>query len=164
MILNLLGHLLGGIGLDLVILNLTLKIVQERRFFRNLFSQGNGVGLRWYTDYMISKNGCAWFLWVLTCFALKMEFFWKSDNERRTLSKMVVKANYFANLSWIALYDWMKICEWLLGGEYDVYHKVMYFLLYLDCEKLYIELCEEVDIGECIYVNWLRCCWWIHIC
>jgi len=57
MILNLLEHLLGGIKLDLVILNLTLKIVQERRFFRNLFSQGNGVGLRLYTDYMISKNG-----------------------------------------------------------------------------------------------------------
>ena len=164
MILNLLEHLLGGIGLDLVISNLTLKIVQERWFFRNLFSQGNGVGLRLYTDYMISKNGCDWFFWVVTCFALIMEFFWKSDNQRRTLSKMVIKADYFANLSSIALYDWMKICEWLLGGEYDVYHKVMYFLLYLDCEKLYVELCEEVDIGECIYVNWLRCCWWIHIC
>jgi len=49
-----------------------------------------------------------------------MEFFWKSDNERQTLSKMVVKVDYFANLSWIALYDWMKICEWLLGSEYDV--------------------------------------------
>jgi len=85
MILNLLEHLLSGIGLDLVILNLTLKIVQERRFFRNLFSQGNGVGLRLYTDYMISKNGCDWFLWVSTCFVLKMEFFWKSDKERRTL-------------------------------------------------------------------------------
>jgi len=62
MILNLQEHLLGGIGLDLVILNLTLKIVQERRFFRNLFSHGNGVGLMLYTDYMISKNGCDWFL------------------------------------------------------------------------------------------------------
>ena len=90
--------------------------------------------------------------------------FWKSDNERQTLSKMIVKADYFANLSWIALYDWMKICEWLLGSEYDVYHKMMYFLLYLDCEKLYVKQGEEVDIGECIYVDWLGCCWWIHIC
>jgi len=54
MILNLLERLLGVI--DLVILNLTLKIVQERRLFQNLFSQGNGVGLRLYTDYVISKN------------------------------------------------------------------------------------------------------------
>jgi len=77
MILNLLEHLLGGIKLDLVILNLTLKIVQERRFFRNLFSQGNGVGLRLYTDYMISKNGYDWFHRVVTCFVLKMEFFGK---------------------------------------------------------------------------------------
>jgi len=53
-------------------------------FSETRFSQGNGVGLRLYTDYMISKNGCDWFHWVLTCFALKMEFFWKSDKERRT--------------------------------------------------------------------------------
>ena len=77
---------------------------------------------------------------------------------------MVFKADYFANLLWITLYDWMNICEWLLGGEYDVYHKVMNFLLYLDCEKLYVELCEAVDVSECIYVDWLRCGWWIHIC
>jgi len=77
MILNLQEHLLGGIGLDLVILNLTLKIVQERRFFRNLFSQGNEVGLRLFTDYLISKNGYDWFHRVETCFVLKMEFFWK---------------------------------------------------------------------------------------
>jgi len=31
----------------------------------------------------------------------------------------------------------MKICEWFLGVDYDVYHKVLYFLLYLDCEKVY---------------------------
>jgi len=68
------------------------------------------------------------------------------------------------NLVWIVWFDYMKICEWLLGSEYDVYHKVMYFPLYLDCEKLYVELGEEVDIGECIYVNLLRCCWWTHIC
>jgi len=82
MILNLLERLLGVI--DLVILNLTLKIVQERRLFQNLFSQGNGVGLRLYTDYVISKNSYDWCHQVVTCFVLKMEFFWKSDKERRT--------------------------------------------------------------------------------
>jgi hypothetical protein len=32
---------------------------------------------------------------------------------------------------------------------------VMYFLLYLDCDKLYevVELYDVVDVGECIYVN-----------
>ena len=44
------------------------------------FSQENEVGLRMYTDYVISKNGFDWFHWELTCFALKMEFFWKSDS------------------------------------------------------------------------------------
>ena len=137
MILNLLEHLLGGIELDLVILNLTLKIVQERRFFRNLFFRGNGVGLRLYTNYMISKNGCDWFHWASTCFALKMEFFWKSDNEWRTLSKMIFKIKYLANLLWIVWYDFMKTCEWLLGVEYDVYHSVVYFLPYLECVCCY---------------------------
>ena len=143
-----------------------MKIVQERWFFRNLFSQGNGVWLRLYTNDMISKNGCDWFLWVLTCFALEMEFFWKSENERRTLSKMVFKTDYLANPLWIALYDYIKMYEWLLGVENDIYLNMMYFLLYLDREKLYVsvELCEEVEVSECIYVDWLRCCWWIHIC
>jgi hypothetical protein len=33
---------------------------------------------------------------------------------------------------------------------------VMYFLLYLDCDKLYevVELYDVVDVGEYIYVNW----------
>jgi hypothetical protein len=54
-------------------------------FSETHFSQGKRVGLRLYTDYMISKNGCDWFQWGLTCFALKMEFFWKSNKERQTL-------------------------------------------------------------------------------
>jgi len=33
---------------------------------------------------MISKNGYDWFHRVVTCFVLKMEFFWKNDKERRT--------------------------------------------------------------------------------
>jgi hypothetical protein len=34
-------------------------------------------------------------------------------------------------------------------------HSVMYFLLYLDCVKLYevVELYDVVDVDECIYVN-----------
>jgi hypothetical protein len=43
-------------------------------FSETRFSQGKGVGLRLYTDYMISKNGCDRFQWVLTYFSLKMEF------------------------------------------------------------------------------------------
>jgi len=79
---------------------------------------------------------------------------------------MVFKADYFANLLWIALYDYIKMYEWLLGVENDIYLNMMYFLLYLDREKLYVsvELCEGVDVSKCIYVDWLRCCWWIHIC
>jgi hypothetical protein len=74
------------IWLDFVNWTKLLKNFHERQFFRNsFFSRKKGVGLRLYTDYMISKNGYDWFQWVLTCFALKMEFFWKSDKEWRTL-------------------------------------------------------------------------------
>ena len=49
---------------------------------------------------------------------------------------MIFKAEYFANILWITLYDYMKTYEWLIGVEYDIYHSVMYFLLYLDCEPI----------------------------
>jgi len=51
--------------------------------------------------------------------------------ERRTLSRMIFKAEYFANPLWIDLYDYMKMYEWFIGVEYDVYHSVVYFLPYL---------------------------------
>jgi len=87
---------------------------------------------------------------------------------------MVFKADYLANLSLIALCDLIKIYEWFLGIERDVYHEVMYFLLYLYCEKLilvdaymlidwdvareYIYVNWIVNVvGDCIYVKW----WWI---
>ena len=54
-------------------------------FFETCFAQENEVGLRMYTIYVIAKNDFDWFLWELTCFALIMEFFWKSGKVRRTL-------------------------------------------------------------------------------
>ena len=49
----------------------------------------------------------------------------------------------------------MKMYGCLICVEYEVYHSVMYFLLYLDCEKLceIIDLYDLVDVGECIYAN-----------
>jgi len=54
-------------------------------FPKLVFLKEKGVGLRLYTDYMISKNGYDWFQWVLICYSFKMTFFWKNDIERRTL-------------------------------------------------------------------------------
>jgi len=56
-------------------------------------------------------------------------------NERRTLSKIVFKTKYLENLLWIVWYDYMKISEWLICVENDIYLSMKYFLLYLDCEK-----------------------------
>ena len=49
----------------------------------------------------------------------------------------------------------MRVCEWLLGVEDDVYHKVLYFLLYLDSEKMYevVELYYIVDVNLYIYMT-----------
>ena len=87
-------------------------------------------------------------------------------NDIRTLSKIIFKTKYLANLLWIVWCYYMKICEWLLGVEYDVYHNLLYFLLYLECEKSYvvIELYNEFNVGVYIYVDWLCNCWGIHIC
>jgi len=61
---------------------------------------------------------------------------------------MIFKAICLANLLWIALDDYIKMFEWLLGVENDIYHKMLYFLLYLNYEKLYgvVELYDIVDI------------------
>jgi len=72
------------------------------------------------------------------------------------------------SLLWIVWYDYMKICEWLLGVEYDVYHNVMYFLLYLDVRNRMLllntyMLTDCAIVGEYIYVDWWWCCWWLHI-
>jgi len=120
-----------------------------------------------YCTHMWSKCIHSWGIGpCLVGFDLFVSIILKLQNERRTLSKMVFKDDYFANLLWIALYDYIKMYEWFLGIEDDIYLNMMYFLLYLDREKLYVsvELCEEVDVSKCIYVDWLRCCWWIHIC
>jgi len=67
-------------------LNLTFgKCPRTPIFSKLVFSQENEIGLRFYTIYVITKNGFAWFHWEITCFTLKMEFFWKSGNVRRTL-------------------------------------------------------------------------------
>jgi len=70
-------------------------------------------------------------------------------NNRRTLSKMVFKTEYLANLLWLVWYDYMRMWEWLIGVEHDVYHRVIYFFLYLNYDKLY----EVVDLW------W--CCWFL---
>ena len=43
----------------------------------------------------------------------------------------------------------------MLGVEDDVYHKVLYFLLYLDSEKMYevVELYYIVDVNLYIYMT-----------
>jgi len=43
--------------------------------------------------------------------------------------------------------------EWLLSVEYDVYHNVLYFLLYLNCEKLYEVVMMLVDNCDNNHVN-----------
>ena len=73
------------------------------------------------------------------------------------MSKIIFKTKYFANLLWIVCYDYIRMYGWLLSVEIDIYLNMMYFLLYLDREKLYVsvELCEDVDVSEFIYVNWI---------
>jgi len=60
---------------------------------------------------------------------------------------MIFKTECFANILWIVWYDYMRMWESLLGVEHDVYHRVIYFSLYLDYEKLY----EVVDLWWCCW-------------
>ena len=65
-------------------------------FSETRFSQGIGVGLRLYTDYMISKNGCDWFHWVLTCLLWKWNSFGK-----------VIKRDELYDFD-----DFVVVCRW----------------------------------------------------
>jgi len=82
---------------------------------------------------------------------------------------MIFKTKYLANLLWIVWYDYMKITEWLLGVEYDVYLSVVYFLLtwivrnnmkllnYM-IESMLVNTYMLIDcdiVGEYTYVDWL---------
>jgi len=121
-----------------------------------------------YCTHMWSKCIHSWDIGhCLVGFDLFCFNYFKVVKRETNFSKMIFKTKYLANLLGIVWYDYMKICEWFLGVEYDVYHSVVYFLPYLECEKSYvvIELRGEVDmVGEYIYVNWLWFCWWLHIC
>ena len=79
---------------------------------------------------------------------------------------MILKTECRVNLLRIAWYDYMRMCEWFFRCLMWWYHGMMYFLLYLECEKSHvvIKLYNEVNVGVYIYVNWLCNCWWIHIC
>jgi len=62
--------------------------------------------------------------------------------------------------------------EWLMGVEYDVYHDVVYFLLYLNCENdmkllnylvmllVFIYVMCIYDVGEFFYMLLVMNCWW----
>jgi len=54
-------------------------------FSETCFSQVNDVGLSMYAVYVVTKNDIDLFHRELNCFALKMDFIWKSGIMRRTL-------------------------------------------------------------------------------
>ena len=79
-----------------------------------------------------------------------------------------------ANLLWIVWYDYMNICEWLIGVEYDVYHSVVYFLLTLILRNNMLLLNYMIKsmlvntymlsdgdvVGDFIYAKWMMMMWW----
>ena len=50
-----------------------------------------------------------------------------------------------------------------MGVEYDVYHNVVYLLLYLNCEN-YMKLLNYYDDVVGVYTCYMHiCCWWIFL-
>jgi len=84
-------------------------------------------------------------------------------NDRRTLSKMVFKTGCLENLLWIVWYDYAVICEWLIGIEYDAYHNVLYFLLYLNDEIIWSCWFIMVMLLVIIYVYVHIHCWLLYM-
>jgi len=50
-----------------------------------------------------------------------------------------------------------------MGVEYDVYHNVVYFHLYLNCEN-YMKLLNYYGDVVGVYIYYVHiCCWWIFL-
>jgi len=73
-------------------------------------------------------------------------------NMRRTWLNLIFNPDYLANLLWIVWYGCMKMYEWWIGVEYDVYHNVLYF-------SPLLELWEFYEVVELLW--W--CCWWLYM-
>lgn len=90
-------------------------------FFETRFSQVKRIGIRLYTHFMISKNDFNWFLWLLTCFALKTWNPWKSGKVRRT--------------SWFL---WIR------------YRWSMKYTCMLYCTHMWLKNIHGIDIWSCL--------------
>jgi hypothetical protein len=97
-------------------------------FSENSFFSGVWGGIKLYIVYMISKIGCDWFHQALTCFALKMRIFVKSDKERRILS-----------FSWIHRI-WSMQC---LSNRY--------------CTYMWLVRIHGIGNWACLLGFWLKC-------
>jgi len=149
------------IGLDLFCeLNLTFEKCPITPIFPKLvFSQENEVGLRMYTDYVISKKGFDWFHWELTCFALKMEFCWKSGKVRRTLwfvwfrSKWPVKRTCMHNYTHMWL---IRIHSWGNWVGYLVFGSIVLVALKLwNMRRTWLKIIIESDYLEnLLWIVW----------
>ena len=85
-------------------------------------------------------------------------------NDRRTLSKMVFKTGFLANILWIILYGCMKMYEWLIGVEYDVvivWYTFLLIWIMRNCMKLLI-YGDVVDLDVIMLI--VGCWWWIYTC
>jgi len=86
------------------------KMSKNADFSEICLPHENEVGLSMYTIYVITIHGFDWFHWELTCFALKMEFFWKSGNMRRTLWFVRFHSNWLVKR--ICMYTYIHM--WLV--------------------------------------------------
>ena len=73
-------------------------------------------------------------------------------NDRRTCQKLCLRPDNFQTFLWIVWHEYMKMCEWLIGVEYDVYYNVLYF-------SPLLELWEFYEVVELLW--W--CCWWLYM-
>ena len=87
---------------------------------------------------MISKKGCDWFHWVLTCFALEMEFFWK----RIKRDELCDFYDFVAFSRWNAhVYSTALICDL---SVYIVEALELVYLVLIQLSQLF-QICKMID-------------------
>jgi len=132
-------------------------------FSETCFSQVNDVGLSMYAVYVVTKNGIDLFHWELNCFALKMDFIWKSGIMRRTLWFVRFQSNWsvkhsctytYIHMCLVCIHSWGNWVVLLCFGSLTP--------IVQSCEIFYMNLVENIPWTRLLWNSFMNGLLWIN--
>ena len=112
---------------------------------------------------MITKNGFDLFHWELNCFALKMDFIWKSGIMRRTLWFVRFQSNWsvkhsctytYIHMCLVCIHSWGNWVVLLCFGSLTP--------IVQSCEIFYMNLVENIPWTRLLWNSFMNGLLWIN--